>query len=235
MTRTDGEGVQGSRGPIPNEREGNSGGGRATVSDSGEIERFSFVERLLHWLSAAGFVYAAISGLALWTPGFYGLAALLGGGTLVRSWHPWSGVLFALVLSEVFRRWAGQMRIDRQDRQWLAQSHRYAMNEDAGLPAVGRFNGGQKMLFWLQAVSCLLLLASGLILWFPESTSQGLRLAAVLIHPIASIVSIFLIIVHIYMGTLAVPGALRAMLHGKVSRSWAKSHHYRWYRDRSGN
>ena len=234
MKKTDmGEGVQGVREPIPTVND--SGQSKPSEPSPGEIERFSFVERMLHWLTAAGFLYAAISGLALWTPVFFGRAALLGGGTMVRAWHPWGGVFFALILSEVFRRWAGQMRIDRQDRQWLARSHQYAMNQEGGLAAAGRFNAGQKMLFWLQAVSCLLLLASGLVLWFPESTSQGLRLVAILVHPIASIASIFLIIVHIYMGTLAVPGALRAMLHGKVSRSWAKSHHYRWYRDRSGN
>ncbi len=78
-------------------------------TDSGQLERFTFAERLLHWMSAASFLYAAFSGLSLWSPRLFGLTSVLGGGVTVRAWHPWSGVLFALVLAEIFRRWASQM------------------------------------------------------------------------------------------------------------------------------
>jgi formate dehydrogenase subunit gamma len=60
---------------------------------------------------------------------------------------------------------------------------------------------------------------------------RGLRLAAVLVHPSAAIVSIAGIVIHIYMGTAAVPGALRGMVDGWVSEGWARAHHPRWYRD----
>ena len=62
------------------------------------------------------------------------------------------------------------------------------------------------MLFWVQAVITLLLFATGVVLWLPESMPQGLRLAAILLHPVAATASIGAIIIHIYMGTAAIPG-----------------------------
>ena len=193
------------------------------------ILRFSFAERAIHWLSALSFLYAGLSGLALWTPGLYWLSIPLGGGEMVRGWHPWGGIVFSLFLGTMFRAWARQMLLSREDRTWLRGAHRYAVHDESGLPPPGRFNGGQKMLFWIQALCCLLLLLSGLVLWFPESTSQSLRLVAIMIHPPAALISILFIIVHIYMGTAAVPGSFRAMIHGWVSERWAASHHPRWH------
>ena len=105
------------------------------------------------------------------------------------------------------------------------------MNDESGMPESGKFNAGQKMLFWLQSISALLLFASGMVLWFPELMPRALRLGAVLIHPLAAIASIGGIIIHIYMSAFAVPGSLRAMLEGWVTPGWAKAHHAKWYRE----
>jgi formate dehydrogenase subunit gamma len=195
------------------------------------ILRFTPAERIVHWLVALAFVYVALTGLALWSPRLYGLSTLFGGGTTARAWHPWGGVLFAGVLLIMFVRWAGQMRLDSDDRRWLRMSHRYAIHDHAGLPEAGRFNGGQKALFWVQSMATVLLLATGLVLWFPESTSRLMREAAVVLHPAAAIVSIAGIVVHIYMGTAAVPKALRGMVQGWVTPGWAARHHPKWFRE----
>lgn len=197
------------------------------------IERFSFSERMAHWMAALSFLYAALTGLSLWTPQLFWLATVFGGGEATRRWHPWGGVLFALVLGKMFLGWAREMKLDASDRTWLRSSHLYAVHEDVGLPEPGKFNGGQKVLFWIQSVAALLLFASGLVLWFPEISTlpRTLRLAAIVIHPSVAIVSLAGIIIHIYMGTAAVPGAFRGMVSGSVERSWARSHHPRWYRE----
>ena len=123
------------------------------------------------------------------------------------------------------------MKLRADDRAWLKKAHRYAAHDERGLPEAGRFNAGQKMLFWIQSAAALLLFASGIVLFWPEAMPRGLRLAAVLVHPSAAIVSIAGILVHIYMGTAAVPGALSGMVHGSVPESWARAHHPRWYRE----
>lgn len=196
------------------------------------IIRFDFAERASHWLSAASFVYAALTGLALWSHKLYWLAGVFGGGPAARFAHPWAGVLFFVALGVMFRRWAGQMRLDADDREWLKKAHRYAVHDHATLPRPGRFNAGQKMLFWSQAVLTTVLLATGVVLWFPESMPRALRLGAVLLHPLAAIGSLGGIIVHIYMGTAGVPGSMRAMIQGWVTPEWARAHHPEWFHGR---
>ncbi len=196
-----------------------------------KITRFSVTERIVHWFVALAFLYAALTGLALWSPRLFWLATIFGGGTTVRGWHPWGGVLFALLFALMFRAWRRQMRLDRHDRLWLRQAHRYAMHDESGLPEAGRFNAGQKVLFWTQASSGVLLLASGFVLWWPESMPRALREIAILLHPLAAVISIGGLIIHIYMGTAAVPEAFRGMIQGWVKPGWAASHHPRWYRE----
>ena len=196
-----------------------------------KLGRFNVAERVTHWLVALGFLYAALTGLALWSPRLYWLAAVFGGGATVSRWHPWGGLVFAAVFGWMFRMWRRQMRLDGDDRRWLRQAHRYAVHEEAGLPEAGRFNAGQKSLFWTQAVSGLILVLSGVVLWWPEAMPRLVRVAAVLVHPVAAIVSIGGLIVHIYMGTAAVPEAFRGMIQGWVRPGWAHSHHPKWYRE----
>jgi formate dehydrogenase subunit gamma len=203
------------------------------LNESNEIRvtRFSVRERATHWLVALAFLYAALTGLALWSPRLFWISSIFGGGPTVRAWHPWGGILFVLFFSGMFFAWRRQMRLDSDDRRWLRYAHRYAVHNESGLPDAGRFNAGQKSLFWVQAVNGVLLLSSGIVLWWPDVMSRLLRELAVLIHPVAAIIAIVGLIVHIYMGTAAVPEAFRGMIQGWVTPRWASSHHPKWYRD----
>ena len=69
---------------------------------SEKIARFSMKERVIHWLAALSFLYAALTGLSLWTPQLYWLSSVFGGGVAVRWGHPWGGTLFAVVLGVMF-------------------------------------------------------------------------------------------------------------------------------------
>jgi formate dehydrogenase subunit gamma len=195
------------------------------------VARFSVRERTIHWLAALSFLYSALTGLALWTPYLFWLAIVFGGGNATRASHPWAGLIFVIVIAFMFRQWASQMRLDGDDRVWLRNVRKYMVHDEQGLPEPGRFNAGQKMLFWTQAAAAVLLFASGIVMWFPESMPRSLRVIAVLIHPASAIVSIGGIIVHIYMGTAAVPEAFRGMIQGWVRPGWAASHHPKWYRE----
>jgi formate dehydrogenase subunit gamma len=199
-----------------------------------KVLRFTLEERVIHWMTALSFLYASLSGLALFVPQFFWLSSFLGGGEAVRRGHPWGGMVFAFALGLMFRNWSRDMKLGTEDRAWLKMAYRYAVHDERGLPEPGRFNAGQKMLFWIQSLAALLLLASGLVLFWPEEMPRALRLAAVLVHPSAAVVPIAGILIHIYMGTAAVPGALSGMIHGWVTESWARTHHPRWYRDTHG-
>ena len=195
------------------------------------IPRFDAYERTMHWMSALSFFYAALTGLAIWTPKLYWLSAIFGGGFVIRGTHPWAGVIFSCVMGWMFARWAKTMALDADDRVWLSRMEQYATHQHTQLPDSGRFNAGQKMLFWSQIVTALLLFLSGIVLWFPEWMPRTLRLVAILLHPVAAIASMAGIIVHIYMGVAAVPQSMRAMLRGYVVEDWARFHHPKWFRE----
>src|SRR5438046_9873277 len=102
---------------------------RQTASTETRIIRFSTAERTVHWAVALAFLYATLTGLALWSPRLFWLSAIFGGGTTVRAWHPWGGVLFALFFAVMCRAWRKQMLLDRDDRRWLRNAHRYAVQD----------------------------------------------------------------------------------------------------------
>jgi len=74
-------------------------------------------------------------------------------------------------------------------------------------------------------------LITGIVMWFPESFSINLVRLAILLHTIAFIVVGAGFIIHVYMGTIGVPGSLSSMITGKVSALWAASHHPKWFKE----
>jgi formate dehydrogenase subunit gamma len=177
------------------------------------------------------YVYLLLTGLAFWTPSLYWVAVVLGGGYLSRVLHPWIGLLFALVVGWMWVVWRRDMRITDADRAWRRAIGAYVRNEDRGVPGAGRFNYGQKMLFWIMTAGGAALLASGVIMWYVAEIPWDLRLlrhAATLVHAIAALVTIGAFIVHVYMGVAVVPGGLRAVIHGPVTEEWARHHHPLW-------
>jgi formate dehydrogenase subunit gamma len=93
----------------------------------------------------------------------------------------------------------------------------------------GRFNGGQKLIFWSVVVGGMVLSASGLVKMFPFSVTDigGMQLANI-VHALGGIVLMAIIIAHIYIGSLGMEGAFEAMGSGKVDLNWAKEHHSVW-------
>lgn len=189
--------------------------------------RYSFRERVVHAVVAGTFSYLLLTGLALWTPALYWIATVLGGGFLVRAVHPWVGVVFAAALGVMFVNWAAAMRITDADRTWRKSMWHYIRNEDDRMPVVERFNYGQKMMFWVMAGGAMVLLLSGLVLWFPHYVPgelSAIRQIAIVSHAVAALVTMGLLIVHIYMGVLVVPGGLTAITHGRTRQPDAVRH-----------
>ena len=194
------------------------------------VVRYAFRERLIHAVAGLSYLYLLLTGLAFWTPALYWIAIVLGGGFLSRLLHPWIGLLFAGAVLLMAGGWWRDMRVTAEDKHWRRAMGRYIRNEDASVPAAGRFNYGQKMLFWVMLWGGVVLLASGLVMWFVPVGSIGLLTIAPLVHAIAALVTIGAFIVHVYMGIAVVPGGLHAIVHGDVTETWARHHHPAWRR-----
>ena len=200
----------------------------------GRILRYTFKERATHWVAAFSYIYLLLSGLAFWSPSLFWLAAVLGGGQLSRILHPWMGLIFAAAVIYMYVLWANQMRMTETDKAWWRSLGYYVRNQDDKLPPAGRYNAGQKLLFWGFFVCGLLLLLSGVILWFPEMipwSLRSLRYLAVLVHASSALITIGLFMIHVYMGVFAERGAFGSVIRGDVSVDFAKRYHPGWYEE----
>lgn len=194
------------------------------------IQRYSAPERINHWIVAFCFVFAALSGLGFFFPSFNWLMHVLGTPQLARILHPFIGVImFAAFLLMFLRYWRDNL-IERDDLEWAKNIRKVAQNEEVG--DTGRYNFGQKCVFWAAIVSLLLLLASGIVIWrpyFAGAFSIPIVRLALVVHSVSAVVLIMVIMVHIY-AALWVKGTITAMVEGWVTPAWAKKHHPRWYR-----
>src|SRR5271156_5242095 len=201
------------------------------------IPRYSLSERANHWTGALAYTYCLITGLAFWSPYLYWLAAIVGGGPIARSWHPWSGLFFTASLLWTFKEWHRDMEMNASDRAWARAMPYYIQNEDDKLPPVGRFNFGQKLFFWGIFFCVILLLLTGVALWYTEALPWSwryVRYVAILIHASAALISIGLYLIHVYMSTILEEGSFGSMIHGYVTRAWAWTFHRTWYEDVKG-
>ena len=205
-------------------------------NDLNKLLRYTSFERANHWLTAITFVLSALSGLSLFYPAFYPLSQLFGGGVWTRIIHPFTGVLMAIPFGYMFLSYMQLNVITHADREWLSHILEIAGGDDRNMPEAGKFNGGQKLLFWLLVGCMVLLILSGIVIWRAYFSSLFplvvIRLAAV-VHALTATIMIALIILHIY-AAIWTKESIDAMLYGQVRRAWAKQHHPAWFREMTG-
>jgi formate dehydrogenase subunit gamma len=197
------------------------------------IQRYTPNERTNHWITAITFVLLALSGLAMFHPSMAWLYAVFGGGQWTRILHPFVGcVMFVSFLILALRFWHHNY-LDKSDVQWMKQIDDVLANREDRLPEIGKYNAGQKLLFFTMVMCLSLLLLSGVVIWrayfsfyFPITV---IRLAAV-VHAAAAFVLIVGIVVHIY-AAIWIKGSVGAMTRGTVTYGWARKHHPRWFKE----
>ena len=191
----------------------------------GYVRRFSPVERLLHWVNAAGFFFLLVTGLILYLPS---LSMLVSRRQTIQGIHFWGGVGWLGALAGVLllggRRLLATAReldsFDGDDLRWL---------RGRGAPQ-GRFNAGQKINAVLTAAFTILFGVSGLLLWFGEEDTRYRFASTVILHDGVMYVSLALLVGHLYLALIhpATRHALRGMTLGSVSADWAARHHAKW-------
>jgi formate dehydrogenase subunit gamma len=195
------------------------------------IQRYTDRERVNHWSIVLLFLVAAFSGLALFHPSLWFLSAFVGGGNWARILHPFFGVLmflgFGLLALKLWRdnRWTAV------DREWMRHARPMLRGDRHELGRAGKYNAGQKAVFWLFALCLLVLLVTGVLFWqpyFAPAVPVTLKRLAVLLHAIAAFVLVLGVIVHVY-AAIWVKGSVRAMTRGTVTEAWAREHHPLWH------
>jgi formate dehydrogenase subunit gamma len=207
-------------------------------ADTGrKIERFTPFERAAHWSNAIAFCILAISGLVMAFGKFFLLPVM---GLTLFGWlsyvlktaHNFAGPLFAVSLVIVFFTFLRDNWPQKGDLQWLAKGGGLISGDE---PASNRFNAGEKLIFWGGVFFLgIIVVASGLVLdkLLPGLIyERGTMQVAHMIHAVATVLMMCMFLGHIYLGTIGMQGAYKAMRTGYVDEAWARDHHAYWYED----
>jgi formate dehydrogenase subunit gamma len=197
------------------------------------LRRYEDAQRMNHWFIALMFVLAGLSGLTFFHPSLFFLSHLFGGGSWSRILHPFLGVLMFLgFLGMFFKLWRDNV-VNDADREWKKHMGDMLKGNKAAMPPVGKYNYGQKMVFWLMSVCLLVLVVTGIMFWRPWFAPYfpiPVMRIAVLLHSAAAVGLIAATIMHVY-AAIWVKGTVRAMTRGTVSEGWAKVNHALWHRE----
>lgn len=197
------------------------------------VNRYNGPTRVNHWITAFSLIALAVSGLALFHPSLFFLTGLFGGGQWTRAIHPWIGVVLFVSFSLLFIRFWRLNLPAREDAQWVARIGDVLKGDEDKLPELGKYNAGQKFVFWAMSILIIILIASGIAIWeryFGTLLSIEGRRIAVLVHAIAAVAIICVWIMHVY-ASYWVEGTMRAMTRGSVTGGWAYRHHRKWFRE----
>ncbi|MFB8275443.1 cytochrome b/b6 domain-containing protein [Nocardia colli] len=190
-----------------------------------DLHRFTRAERWVHWLTGVLVLICVLTAAILYLGP---LAVLVGNRQIVEIIHVYCGFalpvpILAGLLSRAYRVDLSRLnRFTRSDWLWLRDNGRRPSGD-----GVGKFNAGQKLNAALSAGSILVLLGTGVIMFFPDWTRLAWRTGATLMHDWFALAFGLLVVGHI-MYALRDAEAMRGMLTGKVAKTWAEQEHERW-------
>ncbi len=196
------------------------------------VSRYTSAARMNHWVTAVSLILLAISGMALFVPMLFPLTGLFGGGSLTREIHPWIGVVLFVSFSGLFLRFWKLNLWNSDDTAWMKNVSAVVKGDEEGVPEIGKYNAGQKLVFWGMSLLIIALITSGVLIWdkyFFNLTTIDQKRIAVLVHAVAAVGAISIWIVHMY-AAIWVRGTISAMTKGSVTAGWAYRHHRKWLR-----
>lgn len=201
------------------------------------VLRFNGLDRFAHWTTAVSFLTMALTGVIL-TFGRTLLIPLIGHQAFTplaeysKSIHNFVSVPFVVGLLLIVALWMRDNIPEKSDWQWVKTGGGLFSKAGGHHPEAGRFNAGQKGVFWGIVLGGIGMIVTGYLLMVPFAFTGigGMQIMHV-IHGLLAAVLIAVVIGHIYIGTIGMEGAFDAMGSGDVDEAWAIEHHRRWYEE----
>src|SRR5699024_1063877 len=88
---------------------------------------------------------------------------IFGTPQLARMIHPWIGVVMFISFTIMFFRYFRHNFLTKEDRKWLTSVGEVLKGRAVG--DVGKYNAGQKAMFWLMSICMICLLITGVLAW----------------------------------------------------------------------
>lgn len=196
------------------------------------VDRYPGRVRVNHWVTAISLILLTLSGAALFHPALFFLSSLFGGGSNTRALHPWIGVVLLASFAILFIQMVRYNFWTKADTRWMSHIGEAMSGREENLPEIGKYNGAQKIVFWLMTLLIIVLFGTGIVIWyeyFGASFTIEQQRVGHIVHALAAIAMLLVVIVHIYAG-FYVRGTISAMTEGKVTGGWAFRHHRLWLR-----
>ena len=203
------------------------------------IPKYTFVERLLHWVHTISFIPLVVTGLVLYLDALQPLAQGEA-GLWMRFVHRLVAVLFigepllyGILQPRRLLMHFKEFSLERDDLGWLKNAFGYyVLGKHAVMPPQGRFNTGEKINGMVMIFTWIMFGISGLVMWFGKGiVSADLFRWMVLVHDLTMIAAVCMFLVHLYL-VVAHPlmwAALVSMRFGFTSAAYAAEHHAKWY------
>ncbi|MFE2349236.1 cytochrome b/b6 domain-containing protein [Kitasatospora cineracea] len=187
--------------------------------------RFTPAQRRAHRATAALMLVCLATAACLYLPP---LSQLVGRRRLLATVHEWSGLLLPVPLllalaTRAMRRDATRLgRFTAADRDWLRALRRRSPHRPAG-----KFNAGQKLYAQWTLGTILVMLGTGLLMWFTHLAPAVWRTGATFVHDWFALAVAVVVAGHLRMAARD-PEARRGMRTGSVERDWAAREHPQW-------
>lgn len=200
------------------------------------IRRHSMRTIVFHWAFSGFVVILVVTGIAMFIPG-----RGAGGGYATGIIHRAAAVGFLaspLVYSLLSPRSAidflkETLRWGKDDLRWFMTAPDYYFGGSGGnMPHQDRLNAGQKMWQLVLVGTDLVFLITGIVMWLFRSSITVTAYEWVLFgHGTAFVIFMLMLLVHLYMSVLHphMGESIYSMIDGKVSASYAREHHRKWY------
>jgi len=198
------------------------------VPYSGEVRRFTLVERGVHLFRLISFVILGVTGLILAFNLHNWQELLFSSPQQMLLIHIGAGVVFIVTTAVGIVVWFKDAIFASYDKDWMRIIGGY-LGHKGEVPA-GRFNAGQKAFYWYTTLFGMLMAITGIQLIFKTAFPLSVTCVMSTIHNFFGFILIAGVLSHAYLGTIANPGTWRVLVDGYVTREWAEHHHPIWYK-----
>jgi formate dehydrogenase subunit gamma len=202
------------------------------IPQKGMIKVSDAFERIVHWCLAISCIVLMISGLGMMFHSLNFLGIPVGGLKNLKLIHNFAGLVFApSLLFGILVWWKEAAIFDfPDDLEWIKCAGGYLWHVEHP-PETGKYNPGQKAFFVAVAGFGIIMVISGLIMWFPLSFSAGMVRLMYFLHALGFLVIFPFFFIHLYLGTIGVPGSFPAIITGYVTRAWCEKQCPKWLRE----